>query len=108
VFVGPQLRLPGGDSGAVEFDQAGLPFIYQLRGLTGAPLGTGKHPLHMDALLGRFVGLAGGMIGHMILTHKESRTTEFYTSWVECRERVPALPGRPSIEVGLSCLFQDG
>jgi hypothetical protein len=70
VLLGPQLRLPGSDSGAVEFEQTGLPFVYQLRGLTGAALGTGKHPLHMDTLLGRFVWLAGGMIGHMILTQK--------------------------------------
>jgi autotransporter translocation and assembly factor TamB len=70
VLIGPQLRLPGSDSGAVEFDQTGLPFVYQLRCLTRAALGTGKHPLHMDALLYRLVGLAGGMIGHMILTHK--------------------------------------
>ena len=70
VFFGPQLRLPGGDSGAVEFDQSQLPFVYQLRGLTGAALGTGKHSLHMEALLCRFVWLAGGMIGHMILMHK--------------------------------------
>jgi hypothetical protein len=35
-----------------------------------APLGTGKHSLHMDALLCRLVWLAGGMIGHMFLTHK--------------------------------------
>jgi hypothetical protein len=78
VFVGPQFRLFGGHSSAVEFDQTGLPFVYQLRGLTRAALGAGKHPLHMDALLGRFVGRAGGMIGHMILTHKERRTTGFY------------------------------
>jgi hypothetical protein len=107
VFIGPQLRLPGGDSGAVEFEQTGLPFVYQLCGLTRAALGTGKHPLHMDALLGRFVGLAGGMIGHMILTHKERRTTGFYTSWIECRERVPALADRLSIDPGLGCLFQN-
>ena len=68
MFVGPQLRLPDGDSGAVEFDQTGLPFVYQLRGLTRTPLGAGQHPLHMDALLCRFVGLAGGMIWHTILT----------------------------------------
>jgi hypothetical protein len=80
VFVGPQLRLFGGHSGAVEFDQTGLPFVYQLRGLTRAALGAGKHPLHMDALLGRFVRPAGGMLGHMILTHKKRRTTGFYTS----------------------------
>jgi hypothetical protein len=55
VLVGPQLRLPGGDSGAVEFDQSQLPFVYQLRGLTRAALGTSKHPLHMKALLCRFV-----------------------------------------------------
>ena len=55
VFVGPQLGLPGGDSGAVEFDQSQLPFVYQLRSLTRAALGTGKHSLHMDALLCRFV-----------------------------------------------------
>jgi len=70
VFLGPQLRLPGGDSGAVEFDQSQLPFLYQLRSLTRAALGTGKHSLHMEALLCRFVWLAGGMIGHMILMHK--------------------------------------
>ncbi len=66
----PTLRLLSSDSGAVEFDQAGLPFVYQFRGLTRAALGTGQHPLHMDALLCRFVWLAGGMIKHMILTHK--------------------------------------
>ena len=55
VFFGPQLRLPGGDSGAVEFDQSQLPFVYQLRCLTRAALGTGKHSLHMEALLCRFV-----------------------------------------------------
>jgi hypothetical protein len=55
VFVGPQLGLPGGDSGAVKFDQSQLPFVYQLPGLTRAALGTGKHSLHMDALLCRFV-----------------------------------------------------
>jgi hypothetical protein len=69
VFFGPQLRLLCGDSGAVEFDQSGLPFVYQLRSLTRAALGTGKHPLHMEALLCRLVWLAGGMIGHMILMH---------------------------------------
>jgi hypothetical protein len=41
VFVSPQLRLPSSDSGAVKFDQTGLPFVYQLRGLTRAALGTG-------------------------------------------------------------------
>jgi hypothetical protein len=70
VFVGPQLCLPDSNSGAVKFDQTGLPFVYQLRGLTRATLGTGKHPLDMDALLCRLVWLAGGMIEHMILTHK--------------------------------------
>ena len=55
VFVGPQLGLPGGDSGAVEFDQSQLPFVYQLRSLSRAALGTSKHPLHMEALLCRFV-----------------------------------------------------
>jgi hypothetical protein len=70
VFVGPQLRWPGGNSGAAELDQTVLPFVYQLRGLIRAAHGTSKHTLHMDALLYRLVGLAGGMIGHMILTHK--------------------------------------
>jgi len=70
VFVGPQLRLFGGDSGAVEVSQTRLPFVDQLRCLMRAPLGTGKHSLHMDALLCRLVWLAGGMIGHMFLTHK--------------------------------------
>jgi hypothetical protein len=68
VFFRPQLRLPGGDSGAVELDQTRLPFVYQFPGLTRAPLGTGKHSLRMDALQSGFVRFAGGMIGHMILT----------------------------------------
>ena len=55
VFFGPHLSLLCGDSGAVEFDQSQFPFVYQLRGLTRAALGTGKHSLHMDALLCRFV-----------------------------------------------------
>jgi hypothetical protein len=41
VFLGPQLGLLCSDSSAVEFDQPGLPFVYQLRGLTRAALGTG-------------------------------------------------------------------
>jgi hypothetical protein len=50
---GPPLRLPGGDCGAVGFDQTHLPFhfFYQFRGLTITPLGTGEHSLCMDALL---------------------------------------------------------
>ena len=55
VFLGPQLGLLCSDSGAVELDQSQLPFLYQLRSLTRAALGTGKHSLHMDALLCRFV-----------------------------------------------------
>jgi hypothetical protein len=67
VFFGPQLRLPGGDSGAIEFDQAGLPSVYQFRGLTRAPLSTGKHSLHMDALPCRFIWCASRRVtGHQI------------------------------------------
>ena len=61
--------MPGGDSGAVEFDQARLPFVYQFRSLTRTPLGTGKHSLRMDALLDRVGWLAGGLIEHIILMH---------------------------------------
>jgi len=81
MLFGPQLRLLGGDSGTVQFDQPRLPFVYQFRRLTRAPLGTGKHSLHMDALLCRLVG---GMIGHIDPdAHEERRTTGFYTSWIE-------------------------
>lgn len=47
--------------------------------LSRAPLGTGKHPLCMDALLRRFVQrLAGGMIGHMIPdAHGKTYKTDF-------------------------------
>jgi hypothetical protein len=87
VFFGPQLRLLCRDSGTVEFDQAQLPFVYKLGCLTRAALGTGKHSLCMEALLCRFVWLAGGMIGHMILTQEERRTPGFYTSWLKCRTK---------------------
>jgi hypothetical protein len=67
LFVCPQLRLLRGDSSTVQFGKSQLPFVYQVCSLSRAPLGTGKHPLCMDALLRRFVQrLAGGMIGHMI------------------------------------------
>jgi len=67
LFVCPQPRLLRGDSRAVKFGKAQLPFVHQLCSLSRAPLGTGKHPLRMDALLRRFVQrLAGGMIRHMI------------------------------------------
>ena len=62
VFFGPQLGLLCSDSGAVEFDQSSLPFVYQLRGLTCAALGTSKHSLHMDALLCRIVWLANDFL----------------------------------------------
>jgi len=55
-----------GDSSAVKVGKAQLPFVHQLCSLSRAPLGAGKHPLCVDALLRRFVQrLAGGMIGHM-------------------------------------------
>ena len=109
LFVCPQRRLLRGNSSAVKFGKAQLPFVHQFCSLSRAPLGTGKHPLCMGALLRRFVQrLAGGMIGHMIHdAHEERRITGFYTSWIECRE-MPALAGRRSIESGLGCLFQDG
>jgi hypothetical protein len=82
LFVCPQRRLLRGNSSAVKFGKAELPFVHQLCSLSRAPLGTGKHPLCMDALLRRFVQrLAGGMIGHMIPdAHEERRITGFYTS----------------------------
>ena len=107
VFFGPQLRLPGGHPGAVEFNQARLPFVYQFRGLTRSPLGTGKHSLRVDALLSRFVWFAGGMIGHMILTLTEKRcTTGFYTSSTVTEEG--ACPRRAGSRlIGLGYLSQD-
>jgi hypothetical protein len=42
VFFRPQLGLSGGDSGAVELEQARLPFVCQFRGLTRAAFGTGR------------------------------------------------------------------
>jgi hypothetical protein len=67
LFVGEQLRLLRGDSSAVKFIKAQLPFVYQLSSLSRSPLGAGKHPLCMDALLRRSVQwLAGGIIRHMI------------------------------------------
>lgn len=62
VFLGPQLPLPCSDSSAVELDQSRLPFLYQLRGLTRAALGTGKHSLRMDALLCRLVELSNDFL----------------------------------------------
>ena len=109
LFVCPQLRLLRGDSSAVKFGKAQLPFVHQLCSLSRAPLGTGKHPLRMDALLRRFVQrLAGGMIGHMIPdAHGKTYKTDFIQAGEGAGE-VPALAGRRSIESGLGCLFQDG
>ena len=79
----------GGDSGAVEFDQPRLPFVYQFRCLMRAPLGTGKHSLHMDALQCRFVWLVGGMIGHRILMHtRRDLQQDFITDGLSSRRRV--------------------
>ena len=78
-FVCPQLHLLRGNSSAIKFGKAQLPFVHQLRGLTRAPLGAGKHPLRMNALLRRFVEwLAGGMIGHTIPdAHGKANQTDF-------------------------------
>jgi hypothetical protein len=79
LFVSPQFRLLRGHSSAVKVGKAQLPFVHQLCSLSRAPLGTGKHPLCMDALLRRFFQrLAGGMIGHMIPdTHGKTYKTDF-------------------------------
>jgi len=79
LFVFPQPRLLRGNSSAVKFRKAQLPFVYQLCSPSRAPPGTGKHPLCMDALLRRFVQrLAGGMIGHMIPdAHEKTYKTDF-------------------------------
>jgi hypothetical protein len=67
LFVCPQLRLLRGDSSTVQFGKSQLPLVYQVCSLSRVPLGTGQHPLRMDALLRRFVQrLAGEMIGHTI------------------------------------------
>ena len=79
LFVCPQPRLLRGNSSAVKFGKAQLPFFHQLCSPSRAPPGTGKHPLCMDALLRRFVQrLAGGMIGHMIPdAHEKTYKTDF-------------------------------
>ena len=67
LFVRPKPRLLRGNSIAVKFGKAQLPFVYQLCSLSRVHLGMGKHPLCMDALLRRFVQrLVSGMIDHMI------------------------------------------
>ena len=89
LFVCPQRRLFRGNSSAVKFGKAQLPFVHQLCSLSRAALGTGKHPFCMDALLRRFAQrLAGGMIGNTTPdAHGKSVQNGFYTSWVGCRER---------------------
>jgi len=84
LFVCPQPRLLRGNSSAVKFGNAQLPFVHQLCSLSRAALGTGKHPFCMDALLRRFVQrLAGGMIGHTTPdAHGKSVQNGFYTSWL--------------------------
>jgi len=79
LFVCPQPSLLRGNSSAVKFGKAQLPFVHQLCSLSRAALGTGKHPLCMDALLRRFVQrFAGGMIGHMIPdAHEKTYKTDF-------------------------------
>jgi hypothetical protein len=79
LFVCPQPRLLRGDSSAVKVGKAQLPFVHQLCSLSRAALGTGKHPLCMDAPLHRFVQrLAGGMIGHMVPdAHGKTYETDF-------------------------------
>jgi len=83
-FVCPQLRLLRGDSSAVKFGKAQLPFVHQLCSLSRAPLGAGKHPLCVDALLRRFVQRhAGRMIGHTIPEAFGKNVQDgFYTSWL--------------------------
>jgi hypothetical protein len=105
LFVCPQLRLLRGDSSAVQFGKSQLPFVYQLCSLSRAPLGTGKHPLRMDALLRRFVQrLAGGMIGHTIPNaQRKDVQTDFIQAGLSAGERcLPLRAGARLNRVRLS------
>jgi hypothetical protein len=75
----PQPRLLRGNSSAVKFGKAQLPFVHRLAACRERRSARAKHPLCMDALRRRFVQrLAGGMIGHMIPdAHGKTYKTDF-------------------------------
>jgi hypothetical protein len=50
MLVDPQPGLPGGDTGAIEFCESQLPFLYQLGRLAVPLFGAGKHSFRMGAL----------------------------------------------------------
>ena len=72
-------------------------------------LGAGKHSLRMEALLRRFVWLAGGMIGHINLTQisriQGERHNRILYKLGRVQGEVPAGVGRPSIDSALGGLF---